>query len=71
MRFEEPKSNNRWDSVLFVVQKDDTLPFDTIADVLLKRKAPPPNASTLPVSRAPDKGRGGIISKRKISGTVL
>jgi len=50
MRFEEPKSNNRWDSPLFVIQKDDTLPLETIADALLKRKAPPPNASTLPVS---------------------
>ena len=50
MRFEEPKPNNRWDSVLFIVQKEDTLPFDTLVDVLLKRKAPPQNASTLPVS---------------------
>ncbi|WAR29383.1 KTI12-like protein [Mya arenaria] len=47
-RFEEPKANNRWDSPLFVVQKDDALPFEAIVDALLRRKAPPPNASTLP-----------------------
>ena len=50
MRFEAPKPNNRWDSPLFVIQKDDTLPYEAISDAIFKRKAPPPNASTLPVS---------------------
>ncbi|KAH3707066.1 protein KTI12 homolog [Dreissena polymorpha] len=47
-RFEEPRSNNRWDSPLFVIQKDDVLPLDAISDALLKKKAPAPNASTAP-----------------------
>ncbi|XP_055077807.1 protein KTI12 homolog [Periophthalmus magnuspinnatus] len=46
LRFEEPDSRNRWDSPLFTVQPDDTLPFEAISDALLKRKAPPPNQST-------------------------
>lgn len=48
MRFEAPKPNNRWDSPLFVIQKDDILPYEAISDAIFKRKAPPPNASTLP-----------------------
>ncbi|XP_060560843.1 protein KTI12 homolog [Ruditapes philippinarum] len=48
MRFEEPNGSNRWDSPLFIVQKDDTLPLEAISDTLLKRKPPPQNASTLP-----------------------
>ncbi|KAL3885474.1 hypothetical protein ACJMK2_025530 [Sinanodonta woodiana] len=46
MRFEEPKSSSRWDSPLFVIQKDDTLPFEQISDALFNRKPPPPNQST-------------------------
>ncbi|ESP00407.1 hypothetical protein LOTGIDRAFT_200870 [Lottia gigantea] len=45
-RFEPPVSTNRWDSPLFTVQIDDTLPFQLILDSLLKRKPPPPNVST-------------------------
>ncbi|KAK0151694.1 Protein KTI12 [Merluccius polli] len=47
LRFEAPDSRNRWDSPLFTVQKDDTLPFEDISDAVLKRKAPPQNQSTL------------------------
>ncbi|CAK1548858.1 unnamed protein product [Leptosia nina] len=46
LRFEEPNSNNRWDSPLFTVQPTDTLNMDAIYDVLYKRKPPPPNMST-------------------------
>ncbi|XP_047452871.1 protein KTI12 homolog [Mugil cephalus] len=45
-RFESPDSRNRWDSPLFTILKDDTLPFEAISDALFKRKAPPPNQST-------------------------
>ncbi|KAJ1181018.1 hypothetical protein NDU88_006229 [Pleurodeles waltl] len=45
-RFEAPDSRNRWDSPLFTVQKDDTLPFEEICDAIFHRKAPPPNQST-------------------------
>uniref|UniRef100_A0A3P8TMC9 Protein KTI12 homolog n=1 Tax=Amphiprion percula TaxID=161767 RepID=A0A3P8TMC9_AMPPE len=45
-RFEAPDSRNRWDSPLFTILKDDTLPFEAISDALFKRKAPPPNQST-------------------------
>uniref|UniRef100_UPI00398E417E protein KTI12 homolog isoform X1 n=1 Tax=Pristiophorus japonicus TaxID=55135 RepID=UPI00398E417E len=47
MRFEAPDSRNRWDSPLFTIQKDDTLPFEAISDAIFRRKAPPPNQSTL------------------------
>ncbi|KAL6479202.1 hypothetical protein MHYP_G00126350 [Metynnis hypsauchen] len=46
LRFEAPDSRNRWDSPLFTIQKDDTLPFEAISDAIFKRKAPPPNQST-------------------------
>ncbi|KAM7396711.1 hypothetical protein PAMP_019733 [Pampus punctatissimus] len=46
LRFEAPDSRNRWDSPLFTILKDDTLPFGDISDALFKRKAPPPNQST-------------------------
>ncbi|XP_062860158.1 protein KTI12 homolog [Trichomycterus rosablanca] len=46
LRFEAPDSRNRWDSPLFTIQKEDTLPFEAIADAIFKRKAPPPNQST-------------------------
>uniref|UniRef100_A0A3Q2NRG5 Protein KTI12 homolog n=1 Tax=Fundulus heteroclitus TaxID=8078 RepID=A0A3Q2NRG5_FUNHE len=45
-RFEAPDSRNRWDSPLFTVLTDDTLPLEAISDALFKRKAPPPNQST-------------------------
>ncbi|XP_004553229.2 protein KTI12 homolog [Maylandia zebra] len=45
-RFEAPDSRNRWDSPLFTILKDDTLPVEAISDALFKRKAPPPNQST-------------------------
>ncbi|MGH0168564.1 UNVERIFIED_CONTAM: hypothetical protein FKN15_054727 [Acipenser sinensis] len=46
MRFEAPDSRNRWDSPLFTIQKEDTLPFEAISDAIFHRKAPPPNQST-------------------------
>ncbi|XP_024911787.1 protein KTI12 homolog [Cynoglossus semilaevis] len=46
LRFEAPDSRNRWDSPLFTILQDDTLPFEAISDALFKRKAPPPNQST-------------------------
>ncbi|KAG7473273.1 hypothetical protein MATL_G00094020 [Megalops atlanticus] len=46
MRFEAPDSRNRWDSPLFAIQKDDTLPFEAISDAIFHRKALPPNQST-------------------------
>lgn len=46
LRFEAPDSRNRWDSPLFTILKDDTLPFEAISDALFKRKAPPANQST-------------------------
>ncbi|XP_056273552.1 protein KTI12 homolog [Pseudoliparis swirei] len=46
LRFEAPDSRNRWDSPLFTILKDDSLPFEDISDALFKRKAPKPNKST-------------------------
>lgn len=46
LRFESPDSRNRWDSPLFLVHKDEDLPFKSITDALFLRKAPPPNLST-------------------------
>lgn len=46
LRFEAPDSRNRWDSPLFTILKDDTLPCEAISDALFKRKAPPQNQST-------------------------
>ncbi|XP_030043108.1 protein KTI12 homolog [Microcaecilia unicolor] len=45
-RFEAPDSRNRWDSPLFTVQKDDTLPLEDICNAIFHRKAPTPNQST-------------------------
>lgn len=47
MRFEEPDSRNRWDSPLFTVQVDDKLPSQEIYEVLINKKPPPPNQSTM------------------------
>ncbi|XP_072551462.1 protein KTI12 homolog isoform X3 [Salminus brasiliensis] len=46
LRFEAPDSRNRWDSPLFTIQNEDTLPFEAISDAIFKRKAPLPNQST-------------------------
>ncbi|XP_059062489.1 protein KTI12 homolog [Achroia grisella] len=46
LRFEEPNSNNRWDSPLFTVQPTDTLDLESVYQVLFERKPPPPNMST-------------------------
>lgn len=46
MRFEPPNPTNRWDSPLFVVQPEDTLPSEAICAALFERKAPPRNQST-------------------------
>ncbi|KAJ2422224.1 kti12, chromatin associated [Coemansia sp. RSA 2524] len=49
MRYEEPNSATRWDSPLFtIIQNDpnDKLPFDSIWDAIVERRAPPPTFST-------------------------
>ncbi|XP_049882844.1 protein KTI12 homolog [Pectinophora gossypiella] len=46
LRFEEPNSNNRWDSPLFTVQPTDSLDLEAIYKVLFEKKPPPPNMST-------------------------
>lgn len=46
LRFEAPDSRNRWDSPLFTILQDDSLPFEDISDAVFKRQAPPPNQST-------------------------
>ncbi len=49
MRFETPESKNRWDSTLFVLKPDESLPLEEIANVLFNTKTAPPNKSTLNV----------------------
>ncbi|XP_030022385.2 protein KTI12 homolog [Manduca sexta] len=46
LRFEEPNSNNRWDSPLFTVQPSDQLDLEDIYKALFEKKPPPPNQST-------------------------
>ncbi|CAH0716972.1 unnamed protein product, partial [Brenthis ino] len=46
LRFEEPNSNNRWDSPLFTVQPQDEFDFEALYKVLFEKKPPPPNMST-------------------------
>lgn len=46
LRFEEPNSNNRWDSPLFTVQPTDELNLEDVYKVLFEKKPPPPNMST-------------------------
>ncbi|XP_004933264.1 protein KTI12 homolog [Bombyx mori] len=46
LRFEEPNSNNRWDSPLFTVLPTDNIDLETIYKVLFEKKPPPPNQST-------------------------
>ncbi|OMJ17555.1 Protein kti12 [Smittium culicis] len=48
-RYEEPNSASRWDSPLFVVMQHldgEILPFDSIWEALVEKKAPPPNLAT-------------------------
>ena len=45
-RYEAPDSRSRWDSPLFGVQHDDSLPVGDIMVSLLHRRPPPPNLST-------------------------
>eukprot|EP00118_Oscarella_pearsei_P013463 m.107654 g.107654 ORF g.107654 m.107654 type:complete len:59 (+) comp37305_c0_seq6:543-719(+) len=52
MRFEEPNALNRWDSPLFTVNVDDSLPCELIYKAIFERKAPPPNQSTQTVITA-------------------
>ncbi|KAF9419135.1 hypothetical protein HW555_004220 [Spodoptera exigua] len=46
LRFEEPNSNNRWDSPLFTVQPTDEMNLEDVYKVLFEKKPPPPNMST-------------------------
>ncbi|KAM8720978.1 hypothetical protein ACLKA7_006937 [Drosophila subpalustris] len=46
MRYEEPHSNNRWDSPLVVVLPEDTLDLESIYKALYETKPLPPNQST-------------------------
>ncbi|KAH8387622.1 hypothetical protein KR093_008262 [Drosophila rubida] len=46
MRFEEPHSNNRWDSPLVVVLPEDTLDLESIYKALYETKPLPANQST-------------------------
>lgn len=50
LRYEEPISNNRWDSPLFTVIPDMKLNKDDIFAALFEKKPPPPNQSTQNVS---------------------
>lgn len=42
MRYEEPQSNNRWDSPLVVALPEDTLDVEAIYKALYERQAPHP-----------------------------
>ncbi|XP_045782777.1 uncharacterized protein LOC123879212 isoform X1 [Maniola jurtina] len=55
-RFEEPNSNNRWDSPLFTVQPAHQIDLHAIYKVLFEKKPPPPNMST-------QNGKGRPLSK--------
>jgi protein KTI12 len=46
MRFEPPDSQNRWENPLFTLLPTDSLPLTEIVDVLVNRRAAPPNQST-------------------------
>lgn len=46
MRYEDPHTNNRWDSPLFVVFPDSNLDFEEINSSLFKTSLPTPNMST-------------------------
>lgn len=49
-RFEEPQSNNRWDSPLFVCFPDEKLDVEGIEAAIFSKKPPKPNQSTQSVS---------------------
>lgn len=51
LRYEEPISNNRWDSPLFTVIADMQMNKDDIFAALFEKKPPPPNQSTQNVSK--------------------
>jgi len=51
MRYEEPHSNNRWDSPLVVALPEDTLDLESIYKALYETKPLPPNQSTQNVSK--------------------
>lgn len=51
LRYEEPISNNRWDSPLFTAIADMELNKDDIFAALFEKKPPPPNQSTQSVSK--------------------
>ncbi|OQV26127.1 Protein KTI12-like protein [Hypsibius exemplaris] len=46
MRFEPPDSANRWENPLFTLLPTDPLPITELLEVLINRRAPPPNQST-------------------------
>lgn len=46
MRYEAPNSSNRWDSPMFTLLPEDSLPSEPIYEALFLRKPPPPNQST-------------------------
>lgn len=46
MRYEEPNGRNRWDSPLFTIHPEDTVPYEAINDALFNKKLPTPNLST-------------------------
>jgi len=50
MRYEEPQSNNRWDSPLLVVLPEDTLDVEAVYKALYETQPLPPNQSTQNVS---------------------
>ena len=51
MRFEPPESKNRWDSPLFQIDQNGSLPLEEIENALFNKQAPPPNKSTLNASK--------------------
>lgn len=51
LRYEEPISNNRWDSPLFTAIADMELNKADIFAALFEKKPPPPNQSTQNVSK--------------------
>ncbi|KAH8828341.1 chromatin associated protein KTI12 [Flagelloscypha sp. PMI_526] len=52
-RYEEPSSMVRWDSPLFTIPWDESLPFDDIWKALTEGAIKPPNSGTLAAAKAP------------------
>lgn len=46
LRYEEPISNNRWDSPLITILPDMETPVEDIYSALYEKKPPPPNLAT-------------------------